>query len=473
MDEQSHFRLQIANTPEVQLARYILSRWHHILGAAVAGALVGLLLALILPKQYRSEATVIFPTSQGGGLSILNSLKSAAGGAGGGDSIEARPVLGVPPGRLPSLEYAGSILRSRTTLEAVAKNLKLQEAWGLETFPETLLRLRKRLEFIPSSKDSVLYLTALDHDPELARKILDELIKQYDIYTERAVLTSAKRQRIFLEKQIELGHERLKALEDKVALYQREHGLEIAVNQPEVQSQLLGGLLGEEIQAMSQFEAAQGLVDEFRRLESSLLAKVEADTDFSSVSDPVALTLQAELSTAKLDLETQLLSRTEKHPEVQATRDRVLAAEQRLGSKLSSLRRASQEGLSSSAMIEAEAALESARKRLESAQAMISRRTEDLLDTPGVAITHESLAAELLLQRRLFGQLKLEYQAACLAEERDSIELEILDPPNVPARPYSPSKRLWTLGGLVLGGLLGLFFVLVAFARPILEVVPE
>lgn len=78
---------------------------------------------------------------------------------------------------------------------------------------------------------------------------------------------------------------------------------------------------------------------------------------------------------------------------------------------------------------------------------------------PGLALAYEQRAREVKLRVALYDAIVKEYEQARLSSVDPGSQLQIVDRAVVPERKAGPSRRLFAMGGLVLGLLLGLGYV--------------
>ena len=74
---------------------------------------------------------------------------------------------------------------------------------------------------------------------------------------------------------------------------------------------------------------------------------------------------------------------------------------------------------------------------------------------------HDRLQRELTLQQQLFNSLTQSYEEVRIREFRDTPVISLVDQPNVPATPLARGRLMRLLLGIVVGGLLGMFFTIV------------
>ena len=70
----------------------------------------------------------------------------------------------------------------------------------------------------------------------------------------------------------------------------------------------------------------------------------------------------------------------------------------------------------------------------------------------------QRLQRNLATEQNIHQMLRMEYQKALIGEAKESMNLEVLDPPDVPLLPVWPRKSVYAFIGLVLGAMAGAFW---------------
>jgi capsule polysaccharide export protein KpsE/RkpR len=162
---------------------------------------------LVAKKQYKSDA-MLLPLS-GAERGLLDNVSGLAGliglGAGGDDNV------------------LNLILKSRTFLDKVARDLKLVDRWGCSK-QEAVLRLKKHhLSVEESSRSRELKLFWVANDPKFSKKALDRVI-EIARQTLEDHENSKRNQKVeFLEKRVLEARGELKNSEDSLKEFQEKN----------------------------------------------------------------------------------------------------------------------------------------------------------------------------------------------------------------------------------------------------------
>lgn len=182
----------------------------------------------ILPKVYKAEATVMPLESQESGL--LSTL-SALGGA-----------AGIPvPQKQTSAQTLVAVLESRSVAEAVIQSAGLmreffksrwdhskgqwKEPHDVPPMEDGVRRLRDISAVRQDRKSGLITIEVHYTDPVLASVIANSFVEQMDKFINKNALSMAKRQRIFLEAQVETTKRELAQAEENLKGFQEEKRL--------------------------------------------------------------------------------------------------------------------------------------------------------------------------------------------------------------------------------------------------------
>lgn len=184
---------------EIDLVEYwkILKKWKNQIFVFVTVITISsILISLNLTKTYRADA----------------SLMPIGGGKSGGAAALAQVALG---GMLGGLGGGGSsssqimaILMSRTLAERVIDKYQLEsKSFGQsdpKRAPEDIVKsLKSTITFMDDKKTTLINVSAIDKDPQFVADLVNNYIKEAILFINENAFTSAKRNRLFIESQLE------------------------------------------------------------------------------------------------------------------------------------------------------------------------------------------------------------------------------------------------------------------------------
>ncbi len=200
---------------EINLLDYwrIIVKWKRTIAAIVlAITFSSVLISIILPKTYKAKATIMPIGGQKvGGLASL--AAASLGGLGG--------LLGAVGGTSSTSAQILAILKSRTMAEKIIDKYGLMKVFYEKLWDrgnqrwktndpkdlpqmEAVVNLFSSIVFFGEDKKSQLItISAEMKDPELAAQVVNGCLEELADFLNRNAFTSAKRNRIFIEGQLE------------------------------------------------------------------------------------------------------------------------------------------------------------------------------------------------------------------------------------------------------------------------------
>ena len=190
-----------------------------ILKTTLTLAIVGILLAFLLPVRY-TASTAILPPQQGGsaGASLmaqLGSLGSVASFAGGG----ALGALKNPN----DLQVA--MLKSRTVEDAMIDRFHLMDLYKQKMKSDARKQLEKRVEIDNGAKDGLIRISITDSDPHRAEEMANAYVEEFKKFSGNLAVTEASQRRLFFEQQLIGAKNNLANAEEELKKTEQQTGL--------------------------------------------------------------------------------------------------------------------------------------------------------------------------------------------------------------------------------------------------------
>src|SRR5438270_501775 len=180
---------------------------------AVAAAVVGLIIAFLVPNQYTAQTKIIPPQQpQSSATAVLGQLGALAG--------FASKDLGL---KNPADLYVG-ILRSQTIADELIKRFDLQRYYRKKYASDTRKELDGHTD-IDVGKDGLISLKFTSKDPNLSAAVANAYIEQLYSSNQRLAITDASQRRLFFQKQLELEKNALADSEVELKKTQEATGL--------------------------------------------------------------------------------------------------------------------------------------------------------------------------------------------------------------------------------------------------------
>jgi uncharacterized protein involved in exopolysaccharide biosynthesis len=184
--------------------------WHGrwlLFKSTLAGLILGTVVALTIPKEYKSTVQLMPPDSQ---ADFMAGLKAAAGGV----SLQASAASSLLGLRTPNAAFVG-VLGSRTAQDEIIDRFDLRHVYGLDGYWAARKKLTARTTIDEDKRTGNLSITVEDTDPRRAHDMAAAYVDELNKLTEQMNTSSARRERIFLEG-------RLKSVKDDLDAASRE-----------------------------------------------------------------------------------------------------------------------------------------------------------------------------------------------------------------------------------------------------------
>lgn len=182
----------------------------------VAVAVASIIIALLLPRDYMSEARLLHP--EGDGLSVLSGLGSMGGGLGsllGGGSAEFTRYL--------------SILSSRSMKTKVVEEFDLIRQYDYEDsdapLEYTIAELENNVEFVVDEIYLFLSIRTFDPDPVQAATMANFMVSELNATHARLSAATARKTRLAIERRLERAEADLDSARANLQDFQEEYGV--------------------------------------------------------------------------------------------------------------------------------------------------------------------------------------------------------------------------------------------------------
>lgn len=281
---------------EINLLEYLLvvARNWRLIGKVCAAAFVlSLLVSMMLPNIYVATARLMPPSEGKGGLAAM------LGGMG-----DLAALAGISTGGGSGDLYVG-MLKSRTVADAIIDRFKLMEVYGHDYRVKMYEELNELVKISLGKKDGIISVSVEDEDAQRAAEIANAYVEELKKLNVQLNLSSAGRQRVFLENRLVVIKQDLVRAEEALRSFQKGSGAIKLDDQSkaiiETIAQLKGQIASKEVElgVARSFqtehnpevkvlrEGIAGLKEQLRRLEESPEGKrVSGDIFISTSSVP-------------------------------------------------------------------------------------------------------------------------------------------------------------------------------------------
>lgn len=195
-------------TPEQSFDIFLLllRRWKVLIVGFVLGAGAGTAYALLAPPWYASTLTVVPSQRSFDMASALTSSLPVSLDAGGTD-----------------VQRIQAVLTSTSVLDEVIERFDLDARYGASYREKTREKLRKHCTTAIDRKSSLVSLTCEDKDPKVAQELAASFGEIGNRVFKRISASSAREERIFLEKEVKKAREEVEAASIKLREFSEKH----------------------------------------------------------------------------------------------------------------------------------------------------------------------------------------------------------------------------------------------------------
>lgn len=219
-----------------------------LLKAAIYGAVLGALIAFVIPTRFASTTRLMPPDpSSGQGMAMLSMLAgraSAALGAVGTDLL----------GLKTSGDLFVGVLQSRSVQDELIKKFDLRTVYGESKWEDARKELGKRTDVSINRKSGIITVEIVDRDPKRAQAMAAEYISQLNSVVTQLNTSSAHRERVFLEERLEQVKNDLSAAEKEFSQFASKNSAIDIKEQGKAMVEAAAGLEGQLIAAQTELQ---------------------------------------------------------------------------------------------------------------------------------------------------------------------------------------------------------------------------
>ena len=245
--------------------------WEHrqflwkLIGASIILATV---IAFLIPRRYDSTARLMPPDSQSGASMALMAALPGRSGAGLGSL--AGDLLGI---RTTGDLFIG-ILKSRTMQDRLVDQFHLKTVYGVSNGDNARTELDKRTSITSDRLSGIITLTVRDQDPTRAAGMAEAYIDGLNSLVAALSISSARRERIFLQSRLKEVNQNLEAAEKNFSQFASKNS---AIDIPEEGKAMVSAaatLEGQLIAAQSELEGLKEIYTDHNVRVRSVEARV-------------------------------------------------------------------------------------------------------------------------------------------------------------------------------------------------------
>jgi len=251
--------------------RLLWERRPTLLRFTTMGLILGVLLALLIPKQFIST-TRLMPPDQGNNTAMMAALAGKVG-----DGLAG--LSGLLPGMKTTGELFVGILGSRTVQDEVIRKSDLRKQYSVTRWEDARKILTAKTSIVEDRKSGIITFRVTDRDPKRASAMAGEYVGSLNRVVVDLNTTSAHRERVFLEERLAEVKKSLESAEREFSEFASKNKTIDMKEQGRAMGEAAAALEGELIAAQTQLQgmrqiytdsnvrvrATQARIDELRR----------------------------------------------------------------------------------------------------------------------------------------------------------------------------------------------------------------
>ena len=159
---------------------------------------LSVVIAFILPKQYKSTTRIMPPEQSSGSAAMLAAIAGRTQSSSNGLASLATGLLG---GRTNGALFV-DLLRSGTVSAHLIERFHLQSVYHKRYLEDTAKKLASETAISEDAKSGVITITVEDHDRALARDLAQAYVEELNALLAQVDTSAAHRERVFLEQRL-------------------------------------------------------------------------------------------------------------------------------------------------------------------------------------------------------------------------------------------------------------------------------
>ena len=435
-----------------KLFHIMTARWKVIVTIVLACTVVALAIAFILPKEY--ESTTLVQTRNTGKLDGSGAAAALAAFGVGGGSVSS-----------PTMNYI-ELMKSRTVLDPIidALNFSQDERPDAEKFAKKYLDIKNK------KGTNLIEVAACGKTPEeaqmISQTVVDNfLIMQTDMNQETQSLLVK-----FLDKRIADSKQESEEAEQKLATFSKEHKIYSPDEQVKAAIEQLAVFDKAISEAEVQEKSAQAELDtaEAKLLEQKVKSKAYRISD-----NAVVQKIRDQIVAKQVEIVGLEERYTDKHPSVQQAKNELHQLQESLNvevvesvdSNAATLNPAHSEILKRQALAAVKLSVaEAGEKKLKEQR---DKKESEIGQLPDDVLEYMRLERDVKIKGEVYLNLVKQSEQSKIQEAMDSMDIQIVDPANLPDedKPVAPRKALITTVGLFIGIFLALGYGMRLYKR--------
>lgn len=409
-------------------------------------------ISFILPKEYESTAVVQIAKSDDGGSSkTFSALKTMTGGSGA-----------------TAVDNYIALMKCRTVIEPIVSDMEYKDGF-FRTADEKKLRaienydkwVEKNLSIENVTGTNLISIKASAESPDRAQKISSAVVENF--ITLQTDLNQKQQSLLvkFLDERIKVAYKESVEAGKKFAEYQKEH----KIYSPSEQAKVAVTRMDAFTNTLADLKTKQQATQAELATASQQLADLNMKSKTYQINDNETVqTMRQQIASKEVALVTLHAKFTNEHPDVQNAERELHELQNKLSQEVNAIISSETASMSPqqaaliSKKLNAEVNLNIAQVSEQAVQEKYDAEQKKLGDFPESVREYMDLQQEANMKQTIYTNLVTQAENAKIQEAKDSMDIQIVDPANLPLEdmPVSPKKGRNVAIGFVLGILITL-----------------
>ena len=437
-----------------KLFKIMGARWKAVVTLILTCTLLALVVAFVLPKEY--ESTTLVQTRNTGKLDGSGAAAALAAFGVGGGSVSS-----------PAMNYI-ELMKSRTVLDPIidALNFSQDERPDAEKFAKKYLDIKNK------KGTNLIEVAACGKTPEEAQMISQTVVDNFLLMQTGMNQETQSLLVKFLDKRIAESEQESQEAEQRLASFSKEH----KIYSPDEQVKAAIEQLAAFDKAISAIEVQQKSARAELDTAEAKLAEQKMKSKAYRISDnDVVQKIRDRIVAKQVELVGLEQRYTEKHPSVQQAKNELRQLQESLNAEVvasvdsnaATLNPAHSELLKNQALAAVHLAVaEAGEKKLKEQR---DKKESEIGQLPDDVLEYVRLERDVKIKSEVYLNLVKQSEQSKIQEAMDSMDIQIVDPANLPDedKPVAPRKALITTVGLFIGIFLALGYGMRLYKREV------
>ncbi len=413
---------------------------------------VALLTAAILPKQWQSKTMVQIRSTGAGNLGGIATMASAMGISLSGNS-SASPTNYI------------ELMKSRTVLQPIIDDLD----WGEEKGkPSPEVFAQKYLDIQNTKQTNLINVIGKGRSPEEAQMISKSVVDNFLLMQTNMNQQTQSLLVTFLNSRIETSKKEAEDAAKKLADYSREHKIynpdgqaSAAIEQLNAYDKAISDMQVKQKASQAQYEVATQQIGEQRA----------GALDYNINDNATVQSIRSQIIAQEVLLVSYQQKFTDSNPELIAAQQKLAQLNKSLSDEVSAIVNSNAASLNSAQLsmmtnqATAQAEFEVAKESENALRTIKEEKQKKIDNLPDEVMNYVQLDSDAKIKMQVYTALVQQCEQDKIQEAMESMDVQIIDPANLPTGHTFPDRNMFFGAGLLVGIILSFYYCMVIYKR--------